>query len=159
MMSRPACLALVAALPLVACQQPEAPVYDVETTRVYTEDERAVFDDIVAFLESHDFEVVGANLASGTIHAERRNFEDAGWAHCEPRTVIDRTSDARRRIDADPVDRSLGLQIVLRETDTGTEVRLDPDFTEEQINPFTNLSFTAPCRSKGVLEAELLNSI
>lgn len=158
-MRRPACAALVAALALAACQQPEPPDYDVETTRVYSEDKRAVFDDIVRFLESRSVEVVGGNVASGTIHAERSNFDDAGWAHCEPRTVIDRTSDARRRIDANPVERNLDLRIVLTETDSGTEVELDPEFTEEQVDPFTNLPFTVRCRSKGVLEAELLNSI
>jgi hypothetical protein len=158
-MSRPACCALIAALSSAACQQPEPPVFDVETTRVYAEDKRSVFDDIVAFLESRDVEVVDADVGSGTIRAERRDFDDAGWASCERRRVTDRTSNAPRRIRATPVERDLDLRIMLRETDAGTEVRLDPEFSEEQINPFTNLSFTAPCRSTGELEAELLGSI
>jgi hypothetical protein len=157
-MRRPACFALVG-LALAACQQPEPPVYEVETTRVYTEDKRAVFEDIVAFLESQDVQVVGGDVESGAIHAERRGFDDVGWADCERRRVTDRTSDVRRRIRATPVERNLDLRITLLETDAGTEVRLDPAFSEEQINPFTNLPFIAPCRSKGVLEAELLNSI
>jgi hypothetical protein len=157
-MRRPACFALLA-LTLAACQQPEPPVYDVETTRVYAQDKRSVFEDIVAFLESQDVEVVGGDVESGTIHAQRRDFEDVGWADCERRRVTDRTSDVRRRIRATPVGRYLDLRIMLQETDSGTEVRLDPEFSEEQINPFTNLSFIAPCRSKGALEAELLNSI
>jgi hypothetical protein len=158
-MSRPACCALVAALSLAACQQPEPPVYDVETTRVYAEDKRSVFDSILRFLESQDIEVGGGDLESGTILAERRDYDDVGWADCERRRVTDRNSDVRRRIRATPVERDLDLQITLLETDAGTEVRLDPAFSEEQINPFTNLPFIAPCRSKGVLEAELLNSI
>jgi hypothetical protein len=157
-MRRPACFALLA-LALVACQQPEPPVYDVETTRVYAKDERAVFDSILRFLESRDVEVVGGNVESGTIDAERRDFDEVGWADCERRRVTDRTSNSRRRIRATPVERNLNLRIMLRETDSGTEVQLDPEFSEEQINPFTNFSFVAPCRSKGVLEAELLNSI
>jgi hypothetical protein len=158
-MSRRTCFALIAALLLASCQQPEPPVYDVETTRVYTEDKRAVFDDVVRFLESQDVEVVVGNVGSGVIHAERRNFDDVGWAWCERQRVIDRTSNAPRQIRADPVERKLDLRIVLRETDSGTEVQLDPYFSEEQINPFTNMPLTAPCRSKGVLEAELLSSI
>jgi len=157
-MRRPACFALVA-LALAACQQPEPPVYDVETTRVYAEDKRAVFDSVLRFLESQEVEVVGSNVESGTIHAERSDFDEVGWADCERRRVTDRTSNSRRRIRATPVDRDLDLRIMLRETDSGTEVELDPEFSEEQINPYTNLPFIAPCRSKGVLEAELLNSI
>jgi hypothetical protein len=153
-----ACFALVA-LGLAACQQPEPPVYDVETTRLFTEDKRATFDSILRFLESRDIEVVGGNVESGTIHAERRDFDDVGWADCERQRVTDRTSNSPRQIRADPVGRRLDLRIVLRETDSGTEVQLDPEFSEEQINPYTNLPFTAPCRSKGVLEGELLNSI
>jgi hypothetical protein len=157
-MRRPACFALLA-LALAACQQPEPPVYDVETTRVYAEDERAVFDSILRSLESQDIEVAGGSIESGTIQAQRRGFKDVGWAECERRRVTDRNSDVRRRIRATPVERNLDLRITLRGTDAGTEVRLDPEFSEEQINPFTNLPFIAPCRSKGVLEAELLNSI
>ena len=157
-MRRPACFALVA-LALAACQQPEPKVYDVETTRVYAEDKRAVFDSVLRFLESQEVEVVGSNVESGTIHAERSDFDEVGWADCERRRVTDRTSNSRRRIRATPVDRDLDLRIMLRETDSGTEVELDPEFSEEQINPYTNLPFIAPCRSKGVLEAELLNSI
>jgi hypothetical protein len=157
-MRRPACFALVA-LALAACQQPERKVYHVETTRLYTEDKRSVFDSILRFLESQDIEVVGGNVESGIIHAERKDFDDVGWADCERQTVTDRTSNSPRRIRADPVGRSLDLRIMLRETDSGTEVRLDPEFSEEQINPFINLPFTARCRSKGALEADLLNSI
>jgi len=157
-MRRPACFALVA-LALAACQQPEPKVYDVETTRLYTEDKRAAFDSILRFLESQDIEVIGGSVESGMIHAERRNFDDVGWADCERKTVTDRTSNSPRKIRANPVERNLDLRIVLTETDSGTEVDLDPEFTEKQVNPFTNLPFTVPCRSKGVLEAELLNSI
>jgi hypothetical protein len=157
-MRRPACFALIV-LALAACQQPEPPAVDIETTRLYAEDKRAVFDSILRSLESQDIEVVGGNVESGTIHAERKDFEDVGWAECERQRVTDRTSNSRRRIRATPVERNLNLRIMLRETDSGTEVRLDPEFSEEQINPFTNFSFFAPCRSKGALEAELLNSI
>jgi hypothetical protein len=118
-----------------------------------------VFDSILRFLESQDIEVVGGNVESGIIHAERKDFDDVGWADCERQTVTDRTSNSPRRIRADPVGRSLDLRIMLQETDSGTEVRLDLEFSEEQINPFINLPFTARCRSKGALEADLLNSI
>ena len=49
-MSRPACFVLLA-LALAACQQPEPPVYDVETTRVYAKDEQAVFEELCQIVD------------------------------------------------------------------------------------------------------------
>jgi hypothetical protein len=158
-MDRQACLGLCSALVLLAsCQQPE-PVYHVETSRVYAEDRQAVFDAVLRFLESRDIRIVGGSVESGVIRAERTSFEDAGWADCKRQWVHDISSDSPRPTRARPVDRDLDLRILLRETDAGTEVQLHPVFSEEQINPYRNLPFRAPCRSKGVLEAELLNSI
>jgi hypothetical protein len=39
------------------------------------------------------------------------------------------------------------------------QVALDARFSERQINPYRNLPFDVPCRSKGVLEKALLDAI
>ena len=41
----------------------------------------------------------------------------------------------------------------------GTEVMLDPLFSERQIHPYRNLPFEVPCISKGALGRALLDAI
>lgn len=46
---------LVFVIALVGCQRPE-PVYDVETSRVYTANSDAIWDDIARYLQSNRME-------------------------------------------------------------------------------------------------------
>jgi hypothetical protein len=97
---------------------------------------------------------------TGVIEASRDNFQDAGWAYCEPARFTDNASDTRRQRRARVfLDRSLELRIAVRETGGGVQVAPDAQFTERQINSFRNLPFDVPCRSTGMLEKELLDAI
>jgi hypothetical protein len=143
---------------LWACA-PRAPtVYHVERSRTYAEDRAAVWERILGFLQANDIAVLGADPATGVIQAERREYQDAGWADCERARVIDHNSNSRRPTRARPLSRDLVLEITVSESDAGTEVQPVARFTELQNDPYTNWPFIQPCRSKGVLERALLDA-
>jgi hypothetical protein len=150
---------LVAGSLAVACQTSPRPVYHVERARSFSQSEDAIWNQILRFLEANDIRATRADRASGTILAERKDYQDAGWAECEIGWVIDNTSNSRRRGRPRPVDRDLVLAIAVEESAGATTVTVDARFEEEQINPFRNLPFDRPCRSKGVLESALLNAL
>jgi hypothetical protein len=150
----------LAALVLTACQQRPAPQFQVEDSRSYVLPEETVWNDILAFLRANDITVQSADLGTGVIEASRDNFQDAGWAYCEPARYTDHASDTRRQRRARVfLDRSLELRIDVRETGEAVQVAPDARFTERQINSFKNLPFDAPCRSTGMLEKALLDAI
>lgn len=94
------------------------------------------------------------------IAASRDNFQDAGWAYCEPARFTDHASDTRRQRRARVfLDRSLELRIAVRESGDTVQVAPDARFSERQINSFKNLPFDVPCRSTGMLEKALLDAI
>ncbi len=150
-------LALLAAL-LAGCQTPP-PVYQVERTQSYAKAAPVVWNEILVFLERHQIVPIRADAEAGQLEAERHAFADMGWADCERAWVTDNTSNSARPTRARPVARDLDLVIALQKAGRMTEVQLDAHFTEEQIDPYRNLPFTQPCRSKGVLEKNLLDAL
>jgi hypothetical protein len=157
-MLRPEVLRLCLVALCVACQpQPEG--YDVERARTYAEDRAVVWDGILRFLQANDITVVGADLTTGVIHAERTAYQDAGWSDCERARVIDRTSDSSRPRRARPISRDLELEVAVRESAVGAKVQPVALFTEQQNDPWRNQPFTQHCRSTGVLERALLDSL
>ena len=152
--------AMLAALALTACQQRPAPQFQVEQSRSYDLPKETAWNDILAFLRANDITVRSADLAGGVIEAHRDNFQDAGWAYCEPAKFTDHSSDTRRQRRAQVfLDRSLSFRIDVREAGDMVQVAPDAQFTERQINSFKNLPFDAPCRSTGMLEKALLDAI
>jgi hypothetical protein len=144
---------------VLGCQQPQA-TYDVERARTYQQDKAEVWSRILQSLQANDITVTQSDFAAGTIEATRQNYQDAGWAECELAIGTDRSGDTPRpRRARQRIDRSLALQIVVRATAAGTEVMLDPTFTERQVHPWRNLPFETGCVSKGVLEKALLDAI
>ena len=153
-------LAMLAALVLTACQHRPAPQFQVEQSRSYDVPKETAWKDVLAFLRANDIAVSNADLATGVIEARRDNYQDAGWAYCEPAMVRDHSSgNARLRRARIFLDRSLELRIDVREVGDMVQVAPDAQFTERQINMFKNLPFDAPCRSTGVLEKALLDAI
>jgi hypothetical protein len=150
---------LVAGSLAVACQTSPRPVYHVERARSFSQSEDAIWNQILRFLQANDIRATRADRAAGTILAERTDYQDAGWAECEIGWVIDNTSNSRRRGRPRPVERDLVLAIGVAERAGATTVTVDARFEEEQIDPFRNLPFDRPCRSKGVLESALLNAL
>ena len=157
-MLRPGVLPLCLVALCVACQ-PQPKVYNVERALTYAEHKAVVWDGVLRFLQANDISVVSADLATGIIHAERTEYQDAGWADCERAWVINRTSDSPRPRRARPLSRDLALEVAVRETSVGAEAQPVARFTEQQNDPWRNLPFTQPCRSTGVLERALLDSL
>ncbi len=144
---------------LLGCQQPQ-PTYHVERSRSYQQGKTEVWSKILQFLQANDITVRRSDPGSGTIEADRNNYQDAGWSACELAIRTDPSSDTTRpRRARQRLDRSLTLAITVREAGGATDVMLDPRFTERQIHPWRNLPFTIGCVSKGVLEKALLDAI
>jgi hypothetical protein len=150
---------LVAGCLAVACQTTPRPVYHVERARTFAQSKDAIWEQVLRFLEANDIRATRADRAGGVILAERTDYQDAGWAECDIGWVIDNNSNSRRRGRPRPVDRDLVLAIAVEDSAGATTVTVDARFEEEQINPFKNLPFDRPCRSKGVLESALLNAL
>ena len=144
---------------LWACAPREPTVYQVERGRTYAEDQAVVWERVQRFLRANAITVVSADPATGVIWAERRAYQDAGWADCERARVIDRTSNSRRPTRARPLSRDLALEVTVRESAGGTEVQPVAQFTEQQNDPYRNWPFTQACRSTGVLERALLDAL
>jgi hypothetical protein len=142
----------------VACQ-PQPKVYHVERGRSYAEDRTVVWERIQRFLKANHITVVSADPATGVIEAERRDYQDTGWANCERAWVTDRTSDSARPTRARPLSRDLALEVTVRESAAGTDVQPRARFSEQQNDPYRNWPFTQPCRSTGVLESALLGAL
>ena len=140
-----------------ACAPREPVVYDVERSRTYAEDRMVVWERVQRFLQANGITVTSANPATGVIEAERRHYQDTVWAECERAWVSDPTSNSSSPSRASPISRDLTLEVTLREVAAGTEVAPVARFTEQQVN-YSNLPFTQPCRSTGVLESALLNA-
>lgn len=143
---------------LLGCQQPE-PVYDVETRRAYTKSSDAIWEDISRFLQANRIKPVSGSPEVGVMDVEREAFDNNDWADCRAAWVTDRTSNSPRPTRARPLARDLSMRIVVRQITGGTQVMLDPRFSERQINPYRNLPFEVPCRSKGALEGALLDAV
>jgi hypothetical protein len=136
------------------------PQFPVEASRSYAFPKETVWNDVLAFLRANDITVQSADPGSGVIEAERDNFQDAGWAYCEPARYTDHASDTRRQRRARVfLDRSLELRIEVRGTGDAVQVAPEARYTERQINSFKNLPFDVPCRSTGMLEKALLDAI
>jgi hypothetical protein len=157
-MVRPGLLGLCLAV-LWACAPREARVYQVERGRNYAQDRAVVWERVQRFLEANGIAVVSADPATGVITAERRDYQDAGWADCERAWVIDRTSNSARPTRARPLSRDLALEVTVRGSAAGAEVRPLARFTEQQNDPYRNWPFTQPCRSTGALEGALLDAL
>jgi hypothetical protein len=149
---------LAAALLLSACQ---TTTYQVDREKAYAEDKRAVWDQLLAFLERNQIAVTSSDFESGSVAAERLHFQDQGWADCERRRVYEASggSGSPRQSWALRVDRDLALDATVAEAGGTTRVTADARFTEKQDDPNSFDFFTQPCRSKGTLEAALFDAL
>ena len=157
-MLQPEFLAVTLIMLCAACAPREPKVYHLEQSRTYAEERAVVWERLQRFLQANGINVTGANPATGVIEAERRHYQDAVWADCERAWVSDPSMNSPSPSRASPISRDLTLEVTVREGAAGTEVQPLARFTEQQLN-YTNLPFTQPCRSTGVLESALLNAL
>jgi hypothetical protein len=158
-MLRPGLLAFGLIVLCLACAPRQPKVYHVEQGRTYAEDRAMVWQRAQSFLEANGITVTRADPMSGVIEAERRDYQDAGWADCERAWVSDQTLNSPAPTRASPISRDLALEVTVRPSAGGTEVQPRARFTEQQLDPYRNWPFTQPCRSTGVLETALLNAL
>ncbi len=149
---------LAAMLSLTACQSTPR-VYDVPTSQSYDRQPAAIWPVMTGFLDANGLAVVETSQATGRIVATLVDYQPRGWAACRPARVFDRHDDKNRPDRGRPVDRRLELEIQVRASDHGSEVRPRATFSERQINPFKNLPFRVRCPSTGDLERALLAAI
>ncbi len=157
-MRRPWLLGVGLILFCAACAPREPKSYDVERARTYAEDRAVVWERVQRFLQANGITVTRADPATGVIEAERRHYQDAVWADCERAWVSDPSMNSPSPSRASPISRDLSLEVTVRQGAAGTEVQPLARFTEQQLD-YSNLPFTQPCRSTGVLERALLDAL
>jgi hypothetical protein len=69
---------LLAGSTVVACQTPQ-PVYEIERSRTYGQSKEQIWGNVLRFLKENDISATRADFAGGSIDAERRHYQDAGW--------------------------------------------------------------------------------
>jgi hypothetical protein len=149
---------VLTALALAGCQT-APPTFEVPRGGSYSASKEEVWRRTFTALRDHGLEVRSAHFDDGRLGAALEGFADHGWAWCERARVVDRSSNTRRFDWARPVDRDLALLVEVMERDGLTEVTLDADFTETQIDPYRNLPLIQGCLSTGELERSLLAAI
>lgn len=77
------------------------------------------------------------------------------WAACPPRRV---SGGDDRRVIASPKTRLAQIRVGLTTTDGRTQVEVRADFTASYTNPIRAETFTADCRSTGMIEAAVLEA-
>lgn len=142
---------------LAGCQV-QPPTIEVPGSQLVADDSDVVWPRVLTFLGNQGFDVVEADREQGSILAIRQAYQDQGWAFCKPAPTRDRRNDRSRRGRGRPVNRDALVTVNLQPGDDGTVVRQGVKFTEQLINHFRNLPFTAGCRSLGTLETALLEA-
>jgi hypothetical protein len=72
---------LLAGSTVVACQTLQ-PVYEIERSRTYDQSKGQIWNNVMRFFKENDIGATRADFAGGSIDAERRHCQDAGWADC-----------------------------------------------------------------------------
>jgi hypothetical protein len=146
------------AVALVGCTtQPQPRPQEVGVSRVYAMNEEALIVRLREVLASYQIEPGVYDPATGTLRAGRRDLGQTSWAICQPLRVRD--PDGERLREAEPLRLDVELAVRLEDVDSGTQVTLQPDFIETNLDSFTNLEVTHRCRSTGAIERDILGAL
>lgn len=130
---------------------PPPPRFLTEASRSYDQDRATTRSRILAYLESRRM-TVREDPDGGPIEAELEYTGPDDWATCG-------TAEGPPRIDRPrALSRRVSLAITIRGDDARSEVDLVAEFTERQVERLTNIQSDRPCRSTGVIEAEVLDA-
>jgi hypothetical protein len=130
--------------------------------RTFTDATKAdVWQSVIASLSTHDLPVVSADFKHGKIRARQHNYLNALWASCPPidRRSFDPIATSNLGIRSAPLYRGVDLRLEVIETETGTQLSLDPRYYNVgRDNGRREFSFQTRCQSTGVLENALFNA-
>lgn len=144
-------VALVA-IALASCATaPPPPRYLSESSRSYDQGRTPTLDRILADLQTRGMTVREGSPA-GVIEADLDYGGPDDWATCGTLEGPPQINQPRA------LSRHVSLTITVRGDDARSEVDLLAEFTERQVNRVTNVQSDRPCRSTGVLEAEVLEA-
>ena len=120
-----------------------------------------VWQSVMAGLRANDLPVVGADFQRGKIRVRQHNYLDNRWAACPniDRVRFDPLSPVNIGIRSAPLYRGVDLRLEVTETATGTQLALDPRYTDVSRD-YGRRSFAVQirCRSTGVLEQILFKA-
>jgi hypothetical protein len=146
------------ALTLAGCAtQPQPRPQEVGVSRVYAMSEDALVVRLREVLASYQIEPGAYDPVTGTLRAGRHDLGQTTWAICQPLRVRD--PDGERLREAEPLRLDVDIAIQLEQASNGTQVTLQPDFVETNLDSFTNREVTHRCRSTGAIERDILGAL
>ena len=120
--------------------------YSVETSRTYNASYEQVWSRLIVFLAQRNIPLKAIAKDSGVIYAEALRF-DEGQADCGGAGMLK------------PITRLARFNVLVQPADGQQLVSVNINFTETRYNSFDHSSHSVECRSKGVVEKEILNAI
>lgn len=120
--------------------------YSVETSRTYNASYEHVWSRLIVFLAQRNIPLKAIAKDSGVIYAESLRF-DEGQADCGGAGMLK------------PIARLALLNVLVQPANGQQLVSVNINFTETRYNSFDYSSHPVECRSKGVVEKEILNAI
>ncbi|MGD9507761.1 MAG: hypothetical protein AB7I59_19535 [Geminicoccaceae bacterium] len=144
---RAGCAALLTTVLLAACA-----TGPVEVRREVSDGPEQVADRIVARLTALGLSV---SDRSATGLTARSTSALPAWATCPPRLV---GGGDDRRVMASARTRQALVRVGFVSAGGGTRVEVEADFTAGYTNPIRAATFTAGCRSTGMIEAAVLEA-
>lgn len=120
--------------------------YTVEKTRTYNASYEQVWSKLIVFLAQRNIPLKEIAKDSGVLYAESLRF-DEGQADCGSAGMLK------------PIARIARLNVLVQSSGGQQLVSVNINFTETRYNSFDYSSHQVECRSKGVVEKEILNAI
>lgn len=122
----------------------------------------AVWQAVMASLERHDLPVTASDFERGKIRARQHNYLNGRWAACPSldQRSFNPLAPANLRARSWPLYRGVDLRLQIVETETGTQLTLDPRYYNvgRDYGRLRDFAVQVPCQSTGVLEHALFTA-
>ena len=148
---------LLTGAPMTQAGSEQLPVQQVYPHATKTE----VWQSVMAGLRANDLPVLAADFERGKVRVRQHNYLDSRWAACPTvdQVSFDPLSPVNLGIRSAPFYRGTDLRLEITETATGTQLALDPRFSDVGRDyGRRSFAFQIRCRSTGVLEQALLTA-
>lgn len=120
--------------------------YSVDTSRTYSASYEQVWSRLIVFLAQRNIPLKAIAKDSGVIYAEALRF-DEGQADCGGAGMLK------------PIARLARFNVLVQPADGQQLVSVNINFTETRYSSFDYSTHQVECRSKGVIEKDILNAI